>query len=182
MKNDSFSVKHMVVAAMFLAMGLLLPYLTLNNPPLGQAILLMHLPVLLCGVLVGSRYALLIGLLLPITRSLLIGTPPMFPIAVAMTFELATYGFMIGLLYKKLPKNIPFLFASLIGAMLAGRVVWAGAMAIMAGVSDNVNFSFQMFTTAAFVNAIPGIILQLVLIPTIVAAFKSELSWKGTEA
>ena len=167
----------MVLAAMFITIGLLLPYLTLNNFLLGQVLLLMHIPVLLSGVLVGPRYGLIVGLLLPITRSLLIGSPPMWPIAVAMTFELATYGLIIGLLYNKLPKSIPFLVVSLIGAMLAGRVVWAAAMVTISGLSD-VYFSFAAFTTGAFVNAIPGIILQLIIVPVIILAFKTEVGWR----
>ena len=175
MKSDL--IKKMAIAAMFLAMGILLPYLTLNNQQLGQAILLMHIPVLLCGVLVGPRYALIVGLLLPSLRFLIVGMPPLWPIGLAMTFELAAYGLIIGLLYKKLPKSMPFLYASLIGAMLAGRVVWAAAMTVISGVSE-VHFSFEMFTTMAFVNAIPGIVLQLILVPVIISAFKAELGWR----
>ena len=174
-------VKKMVLAAMFLAMGILLPFLTLNNMALGQALLLMHIPVLLCGVLVGPRYALLIGLLLPVTRWFLVGMPPLMPIGLAMTFELGTYGLIIGLLYNKLPKSIPLLFVSLIGAMLAGRVAWAAAMVVIAGLTEH-NFSFAAFTTGAFVAALPGIVLQLLVIPTIIIAFKAELNWRRGNA
>ena len=175
MKNDF--IRQLVFTAMLLAMGLLLPFLTLNNPQLGSAILLMHIPVLLCGVLVSPRHAFILGAVLPLMRSILIGAPPLFPIATAMAFELAAYGLVIGLLYAKLPKSIPIFYGVLVGAMLAGRVVWAGAMTVISGLSD-VNFSFSIFTSAAFVNSIPGIALQLILIPVIVSAFKPELGWK----
>lgn len=174
-------VLKLVLSAMFLAMGLLLPYITLNNPQLGQVMLLMHIPVLLCGVLVGPRYAIIVGALLPVTRSLLIGMPAMFPMAVSMSFELATYGLIIGLLYAKLPKSIPFLYASLIGAMIAGRLVWATAMVVISGLSD-VNFSFGAFVGGGFLTALPGIILQLIVVPTIIVAFKAELSWRRANA
>lgn len=178
---NSDLIKKMVLAAMFLAMGILLPYLTLNNPQLGQVMLLMHIPVLLCGVLVGPRYAFIVGALLPITRSLLIGMPMMFPMAVSMAFELATYGLVIGLLYNKLPKSIPLLYASLIGAMVAGRLVWATAMVVISGVSD-VNFSFTAFVGGGFLTALPGIVLQLIVVPVIIIAFKAELSWRRANA
>ena len=159
-------IRDMLLAAMFLAIGMILPFFT-GNIIFGPRLLPMHLPVLLCGILLGPKYGIVVGLILPIFRSLTIGMPPMFPHAVSMTFELAAYGGIIGLLYNKLPKNIPSLYISLIGAMLAGRVVWAAARLALLGLMDT-PFTFEVFLGSAFINAVPGIILQIVLIPVLI--------------
>jgi thiamine transporter ThiT len=166
------NVQSLVLAAMFLAIGMVLPFLT-GNELFGGLLLPMHLPVLICGIILGPKYGALVGLVLPITRSLIIGMPPLFPVAVSMTFELAAYGGIIGLLYGKLPKNIPSLYISLVGAMLAGRVVWGSAMAVLLGLGLLENpFTFEIFLTLAFVNAAPGIILQIVFIPVLILALQ----------
>ena len=131
----------------------------------------MHLPVLLCGIILGPKYGFLVGLILPLTRFLMIGMPPLFPTAISMTFELAAYGGIIGLLYCKLSKTPVNLYISLIGAMLAERVVWAAARTVLLGVMD-IPFSFELFLAEAFINAVPGIILQIVLVPIIILALK----------
>lgn len=105
---------------------------------------------------------------MPLLRSSLFGMPVMFPNAVAMAFELATYGFVAGILYEKLYWHcIKALYKSLIAAMIAGRIVWGIVMVFILGLNS---FGIKMFFTHAFINAIPGIILQLVIIPVIMVA------------
>ena len=77
---------------MLLALGLILPLVTGNIPRVGNMLLPMHLPVFLGGLLLGWQYGLILGAVLPLMRSLLFGMPPLYPVALAMTFELATYG------------------------------------------------------------------------------------------
>lgn len=163
----SFSIKRMVLAAMFLALGLVLPFLTGQIPQFGNMLLPMHLPILLCGFVCGAPWGLLVGAVTPILRSALFGMPPMFPTAVAMAFELAAYGCFTGLLYRRLPKTVPMLYLSLIVAMLIGRVVWAAATFLLTGA-----LTMQAFLAGALLKAWPGIILQLVLVPALVLALK----------
>jgi len=170
-------VQDLVLAALFLCIGLVLPFFTLNIPAFGAMLLPMHLPVLLCGIILGPRYGFIVGLILPLTRFLMIGMPPLFPTAISMTFELAAYGLVIGLLYTKLPKTIPNLYISLIGAMLVGRVVWAAARVALLGIME-IPFSFELFLAGAFINAVPGIILQIILIPILIMALK-KAGWGG---
>ena len=173
---DRTKVNNLVTAALFLCIGLILPFFT-GGQLFGAMLLPMHLPVLLCGIILGPKYGLLVGLLLPITRFLMVGHPP-FPIpGIPMTFELATYGAIIGLLYIKLPKTVPCLYAALVGAMLAGRVVWGAAMTVIAGVTD-IPFSFAMFMGGAFANAWSGIALQIIVVPTLIIALK-KAGWAG---
>ena len=107
----------------------------------------------------------------PLLRSLLFGMPPLFPTATAMAFELAAYGLLSGLVYKLLPKKTPYLYVALILAMIGGRAVWGLAMLILMGISGK-GFTMAAFWAGAFANAWPGILLQLVLIPPVVAALK----------
>lgn len=168
MKN----VKKLAVTAMLFAVGIVLPFLTGQIPAVGKMLLPMHIPVLLCGFIVGWQYGAVIGFLLPIVRSILFGMPPMFPVAIAMAFEMATYGFVSGFLYSHAKwQCTKMLYISLVSAMLAGRVVWALAEVVLLGIGGNM-FTWKMFISGALLNAIPGIIVQLVFIPVIMVALK----------
>ena len=170
MKNIRKTTSRISLSAMFLALGLVLPFLTGQIPQVGSMLLPMHIPVLLCGLVCGARYGLIVGLITPILRSALFGMPPMYPTALAMAFELATYGFVIGLVYyRKNYRCTKRLFRAMICSMVAGRLVWAAAMLLLMGIKGNV-FTWQAFISGAVLNAIPGIILQLVLVPTIMIA------------
>lgn len=163
-------VKNLTLAAMFLAIGLILPLFTGQIPQIGNMLLPMHIPVLLCGLICGWQYGLTVGFLTPLLRSVVFGMPVFYPMAIAMAFELMTYGFVIGFLYEKSKwKCMIALYRSMIIAMLCGRVVWGIAELILLGVGKG-GFTFQAFLAGAFLNAIPGIILQLILIPTIMLA------------
>lgn len=162
--------KKLTISAMLFALGLVLPFLTGQIPQIGSMLLPMHIPVFLCGLICGGRYGAMIGLLVPIVRSFLFGMPLMYPTAVAMAFELATYGAVAGFIYFRAGYFcMKSLYRSMLIAMLTGRVVWAVVMLILMGVSGGV-FTLEMFMAGAFLNAIPGIAVQLVLIPGIMVA------------
>ena len=161
------SLKNMVLAAMFLGLGLVLPFLTGQIKWIGNMLLPMHIPVLLCGLICGWQYGLVIGFILPVMRSMIFGMPPLYPTAVSMSFELAAYGFIIGFLYSHSRwQCVKSLYRCMIIAMLSGRIVWGIAQVLLLGLGDN-GFTVHAFVSGAFLNAIPGIILQLILIPSI---------------
>ena len=166
------STRKLVFAALFLALGLVLPFLTAQIPQIGSMLLPMHLPVLLCGFVCGWPYGLLVGAVTPLLRSMLFSMPPLYPTAVAMAFELAAYGLLAGLFYKLLPKKPVYVYVSLILAMLGGRVVWGLVQMILMGLVAQ-PFTWQIFMAGAFGNALPGILVQLVLIPVFVLALRS---------
>ena len=170
-QSNSLRVRRLTYAGLCLALALVLPFLTGQIPQVGSALCPMHIPVLLCGFLCGWPWGLAVGFIAPLLRSVLFGMPSMIPGAVAMAFELATYGAVAGFLYRKLPKTIPGIYASLLAAMICGRVVWGIARLILAGVQGN-GFTFAMFLSGAITTAIPGIIVQLILIPVIVKAME----------
>ncbi len=169
--SNSLQVRRMTYSALCLALALVLPFLTGQIPQIGSALCPMHLPVLLCGFLCGWPWGLAVGFIAPLLRSVIFGMPPMIPTALAMAFELATYGALAGFLYRKFPKTIPGIYASLLIAMICGRLVWGVVRLILAGVQGN-GFTFAMFLSGAITTAIPGIIAQLVLIPAIVYAME----------
>lgn len=160
-------VRRMVSSALFLALALVLPFLTGQIPEIGSRLCPMHLPVLLCGFLCGWPWGLAVGFISPLLRSVTFGMPPMFPTAVSMAFELAVYGAVSGLLYRALPKKKGYIYVSLVAAMVAGRLVWGLVRFLIAGLQHS-TFSAAAFLAGAVTTAVPGILVQLVLIPLLV--------------
>lgn len=160
----------LVLTALFLALCLVLPFVTGGIPTIGNMLLPMHIPVLLCGLLCGWQYGLVIGFVAPLLRSALFGMPPIYPVALAMAFELAAYGLIIGLVYTALHKRgLAALYGSLLVAMVGGRLVWGVAEVVLLGMAGNA-FTLQAFLSGALLTAVPGIVLQLVLIPAVMVA------------
>lgn len=163
-------IKNLSLAAVFLAIGLVLPLLTGQIPQIGSMLLPMHIPVFLCGLICGWHYGAAVGFILPLLRYAIFGMPVLFPKGIAMSFELLTYGLVAGLLYGLSRwQCVISLYRSLIAAMLAGRVVWGAVQLLLLGLSGD-GFTWQMFLAGAFLNAVPGLIVQLVLIPAIMVA------------
>lgn len=159
----------LVLAALFMSIGLVLPFLTGQIPQVGNLLLPMHLPVFLCAFICGWQYGASVGFIVPLLRSCIFGMPVLYPNAVAMAAELAVYGFVAGFLYKrKNERNVQAVYWALIPAMLLGRVAWGVVQIILLGISGS-SFTWKMFMAGAFMNAIPGIVLQLVLIPVIMS-------------
>ena len=155
-----------------MAIGFLLPFLTGQIKEFGNMLLPMHIPVMLCGLICGWQYGLGTGLILPILRSVITGAPILFPRAAAMSLELATYGAMCGFLFGCFKnQNLKAVYTSLVASMLSGRIVWGFAEILFLGI-QNTSFTFSAFITGAFLNSIPGIIIQLVVIPIIIVALK----------
>ncbi len=168
-------VRRLIFAAVCLALCMVLPSLTGHIPQIGSALCPMHIPVLLAGFLCGPWWAMVVGAAAPLLSFVLFGRPPIFPTGIAMCFELAVYGLVSGLLYAHLPKKTVNIYISLVSAMLAGRVVWGIVRVILSGVSGEA-FTWAAFMAGAFMNAIPGIIVHILLIPAVVVALeKAEL-------
>ena len=161
-------VKTLVMAGLFLALGMVLPTLTGNIKEIGDSLLPMHLAVMLCGVICGCQYGLAVGLLMPFLRAVFFGMPPIYPNAIWMALELAAYGFVIGFLYRRRKTySRAYLFCCLVASMFAGRAVWGVAKAVLLGVGGK-PFGIKAFLVGGFIDAIPGLILQFILIPLVV--------------
>ena len=163
--------RNMILAAMMLALSWLMPFLAALNPTIAKIISPMHIPIFLCGFLCDLPWSPIVGFAAPLLRSLTTGMPALYPNALAMSFELATYGLVTTLLIRMLPDRPLSVYLSLIGAMLAGRLVWGVASLALYGLGGT-PFTFQMFLAGAFINASPGIAVHIVVIPAIILALR----------
>ena len=163
--------RNIVLSGLFIALGLVLPFFTGQIPSVGNKLLPMHLPVFLCGFILGGPIGLAVGFIIPILRSMLFGMPPFYPVAIAMSFELATYGGVAGLLFRKLFKSTLNIYVSLVVAMIVGRIVWGIAMLVLLSV-NGAPFTLKMFIGSVLINSVPGIIAQLVIIPVLLISLK----------
>lgn len=176
-KSHSFTTANLVMGGLFLALGLALPFLTSQLPQLGNKILPMHIPVLLCGFFCGARMGGIVGFITPLLRSFLFTMPPPFPTATAMAFELAVYGIVAGLVYLALKRTNFAVFVALLSAMIVGRAVWGGVSYILYKLAS-MDFTWKFFMAGAFFNAIPGIIIQLILIPFLVITLEGRTRFR----
>lgn len=191
MKKQPLYVKKLVLSAMFMALGLILPFITGQLQQVGTMLLPMHIPVLLCGLICGWQYGAVVGFVLPLLRYSLFGMPPIYPMGISMAFELAAYGAVIGICRKIFRRKKWFataseskryildIYFSLVVSMICGRIVWGLVRYALASVTRQA-FTWQMFVAGAFVTAIPGIVIQLILIPALMIALDRAGIWKET--
>lgn len=167
MRNNTEKI---VLSGLFIAIGAVLPSL-FHAAQIGHVVSPMHFPVLIAGVIIGWKYGLAIGTFTPIITSLMFGKPLMYPDALAMSLELAAYGAIIGLVYKyfKVFKNDIFnIFIALIIAMVIGRIVGGLFYAIQTSITGE-TYTFTLFIEAFVIISFPGIILQLLIVPSIIS-------------
>jgi riboflavin transporter FmnP len=168
MKSENFyHLKTLTVSAMMLALALLLPFLTGQIPSIGKMLSPMHLPVLLCGMLCGPIFGFAVGLVAAPIRFILFGMPQM-PNVLYMTGELAMYGLLSGIFTRILPKRKLSLYISLILSMIGGRIAYAFIFISinLSGAKTIEALIFPIISTTVL-TAWPGMILQLLIIPTL---------------
>ncbi|MBQ4088109.1 MAG: DUF1893 domain-containing protein [Clostridia bacterium] len=165
--NTAYS-KKITLAGFFLALGIILPLVTAHGFGMSGNILLpMHIPVLLCGFFCGHVMGFLCGLLLPILNSILTGMPSLFPMALIMTCELSVYGLTSGLFYRMSRCNQSYasLYIVLLSSMILGRVAYGIACCILLLSGTQLG---SISVVGAVATGLPGIVIQLILIPTLV--------------
>ena len=125
MTKSKFNTKQLVLAALCVALGVVLPVAFHSIPNAGSVLLPMHIPVLLCGLVCGPVYGLLSGILTPLLSSMITGMPPMAYLP-GMLCELAAYGLAAGVLrrFVRTGKRPLDLYIQLVSAMLIGRLVY----------------------------------------------------------
>ena len=172
----------MIVTAILLAVGLVLPFLTGQLQSIGQLISPLHIPALICGLTCGPVWGGLLGAMLPLVRMSLFGMP-MLPVALPMTFELCAYGVAAGLLYPALyriiRKALPAMLSALVVSMICGRIVGGAAKALLlaGGVISGAPLTFQAFIAGYFTGTAVGAVIHLIVVPAIVMALeKAHLS------
>ena len=166
--NNIIRIRRLCLAALFLSLGWLLPLITGQIQTIGNMLCPMHIPVFLCGLILGPIYGAVIGFITPLSRILIFGMPVFYPNGLCMAFELAIYGLVSGLLYKFLKKDrLTSIYFSLIPSMILGRIIWGISMYLCGLVSKN-SFTWILFVYGAFINAWPGILIQLIIIPILI--------------
>ena len=178
--RNAWYIRNMVLSALFLAVGLVLPSF-FHFIGAGAVFLPLHLPVLVCGLVCGWPWGLLTGATLPLLSSLVTGMPTLYPVACAMTFELAAYGFLTGWLLPRSPARRGGLYLTLIIAMLGGRLVSGAAQLVLLGLAG-LPFGWRLFVGGAFVTALPGILLQLIIVPPLTVAINRMLTYRAAPA
>ncbi len=170
----SVYIKNLTLSALFLAIGFLLPMLTGQIPYIGKMLLPMHIPVFLCAMICGERYSGAVGFVLPLARSFIFSVPIMYPTAIAVAFEMGVYGIVTGIIFKRISCGyIKSIYISMIAAMISGRIVRCIAELILLRLRGN-TFALNAFISGTVLNAIPGIAIQLILIPAIMVALKTK--------
>lgn len=165
--HDSKSIRKLTLAAVCVALCVVLPIAFHSIPNAGSVLLPMHIPVLICGMICGWPYGFLCGLMGPMLSSVLTGMPPVAYLP-PMMVECATYGLVAGLMLKFVHtgKTYHDLYIALVSAMLAGRVVAGLAKALI----FTPGLAMSAWIASSFVTALPGIVIQLVFLPTVVLA------------
>ena len=168
--------ERLTVAGMLLAVGIILPFATSHGFGVpGTVLLPMHIPVFLCGFLCGPSYGLVCGFILPILNAVLTGMPTFYPMMPIMVFELLTYGYISGLLYQYTKK----IYFSMLIAMIGGRVMYGLVFALLFAIKGT---GKALTVWGAIVTGVPGIVLQLLLVPTIVILVRRALYGKRESA
>lgn len=163
--------KKLVSTAVCIALGVLLPMIFHLSGFMGPVFLPMHIPVLLAGLFLGAKSGMATGLAAPILSSLLTGMPPLMPTLPVMSVELMTYGFVSGYLYQQ--KKLPLL-AALVLAMLAGRLVAAASVYALVQFIQ-LKMKPLVYLYGAFVTGLPGMLIQVVMIPPLVKKLTHKL-------
>ena len=165
-------IKKITYSACFLSIAMILPLVIGQIKGIGDSLLPMHIPILLCGFICGAKHGFVVGMITPVLRSIIFGMPPIFPNSLWMSLELATYGFVSGFMYyKKNEEDNLYTYICLLVSMICGRIVWGISKAILLGIGGS-RFSFEMFVAGGFIDAFPGIVCQLIIIPLILKNIK----------
>lgn len=175
--KEMSSVKKASITALCIALCYALP-VAFHAFALGSAISPIHIPVFICGLICGPVYGAFCGIAGPIVSSMLTGMPTITNM-ISMLPELVAYGLISGILMKIIHTRSVFvdIYASLIPAMLIGRIVGGLASALFySSLSSGEHYSFALWFAAYFVGTLPGLILQLAIIPPlIIALMKAKL-------
>lgn len=166
--------REIVYAGLLIALGYVLPIIFHTFSMGGPAFLPMHIPVLIAGLLLSPKIVLLVGVITPILSSLLTGMPPIYPMLPIMIVELATYGVIAAVCFRKYDLGY---YKSLIIAMLAGRIT-AGLVVAVLAIGFGLPMSPIPYVIGAIVTGLPGIAIQLVIVP----AFAKMLSVLGLQS
>lgn len=164
------NTKKLSLSGLLIALGLILPIVFHAFGGAGKIFLPMHLSVLVAGFLLPPVNALAVGMLTPFLSSVLTGMPVTFPMMPIMIVELGTYALVISLLNKK---RIESIYLKLIVAMVSGRIMAGITVFAMAGIAG-LKMKPLIFVQGSIVTGLPGIIIQLIMIPLVMKVLEQK--------
>ncbi len=171
MKQTMTSTHKMILGAFFIVLGILIPYFVGHAAGIPGTILLpMHLSVFIAGMILGPKRGALCGLITPILSGLLTGMPVFFPMMPIMACELATYGFVSGVMRDTLKKPI---YVALLSGMIAGRIVYGVVFSLLLFATNGAMRAPSVLV--AITTGLPGIGLQLAIVPAIVYTIEKAI-------
>lgn len=176
--NVKVTTREIILGGLLLASGILIPMLFHMVGMTGPIALPMHIPVLIGGFLLSWKMALALGIITPVVSGLLTGMPVMFPMAVIMAFELGTYGLVASIATRKF--NLKPIMALII-SMIAGRISAGMTVAVLVQLFG-VEMNPLMFVKGAIITGVPGIIIQLIFIPSVVYGIKAFMKKSSVSA
>ena len=168
--KNSDLIKKITFAAVCLALSFVLPFATGAIPEIGGMLCPMHIPAFFAGALLGPWLGGIVAFVSPLLRGLIFGAPILFPRGVSMAFELLAYAVCFGLLLKLLPRKLPYVYLSLTGAMLVGRAIGGITKLVLLTSGSIQSYGWTLFFTGYFIETIPGVAVQFVLIPAVLYA------------
>lgn len=168
--NSTSNLNQLVRASMLIAIGIILPvcFHTIKNA--GAIFLPMHLPILIGGIVLSAPYAAAVGILTPVLSYLFTGMPPV-PVIYVMPIELTAYGVFISILYNKAGTK---LYPSLISGMIGGRIVSILGKYLILHLLMNKPFALKKVASALFITGLPGIVIQIILVPIVIYALEKS--------
>lgn len=155
--------REVVVAAFFCALGVVVPLL-FHAVGLGRFFLPMHLPVLIAGFLLSPSWAVSVGVLTPWVSMAVTGMPP-FPITPIMSLELAALAGVAAALTRL---RVPWALTLPLAILARCVVTWL----ITTGLGAYLGLPPQATGWAAVASGGPGILLQLVATPVVLATLQ----------
>lgn len=170
------NVRFMVLSAMFIALGVVLPIAFHTVPNAGATFLPMFIPVLLGALFLPWQFALAVGIITPLLSSLLTGMPPMAPrpMFLMMAAELGVASVVLSLMknIKLLQKRKYFIDLALVPALVLGKIANLAVLLISIPILGLPKVGMWAYISGSFATGIPGIIILAVLLPLIYSLIK----------
>ena len=168
-------LRKIVITAMLIAVGVVLPLAFHSIPRAGSILLPMHIPVLLAGLICGPFFGLVSGLITPLLSSITTGMPPAGFVVYSMMIELSIYGLVAGIAMRLIHtgRSSFDLYISLGAALIVGRVV-AGIAQALVFFSGEGGYTIMLWVTSYFVTSLPGLVIQILFVPSMVMALERE--------
>ena len=165
----------LTISSMCLAIGVVLPQVTHFLPEFASKLSLMHMPVYIAGLICGPLYGLFVGLFCPLFSMLLFNMPKALTLY-SMMIELGAYGLFSGLFIKIFnnKSNTLNIYLSLISSMIMGKIIYGVCNAL---IFKSGEYSIALWISAAFINGIFGIIIHLIIVPTICLLLKKRINY-----